>query len=86
MHEMSLALEVCDIAGRYVAPEQMEQITEVGIEIGDDAGIEADNLVFWLETLLASPPFKAARPVVTRVAGDVLRVSYLEVDDGAPGG
>jgi len=86
MHEMSLALEVCDIAGRYVAPEQMAQIVEVGIEIGDEAGIEADNLVFWLQMLLASPPFKAARPVVSRVTGDVLRVSYLEVDDGDPDG
>ena len=84
MHEMSLALEVCSIAERHVPKEQLGQIVEVGLEVGDAAGIEADNLAFWLETLLANPPFKAARPVITRVPGDVLRVSYLEVDDGSP--
>ena len=84
MHEMSLALEVCSIAERHVPKEQLAQIVEVGLEVGDAAGIEADNLAFWLETLLANPPFKAARPVITRVPGDVLRVSYLEVDDGSP--
>jgi Zn finger protein HypA/HybF involved in hydrogenase expression len=84
MHEMSLALEVCSIAERHVPKEQLTQIVEVGLEVGDAAGIEADNLEFWLETLLANPPFKAARPVIKRVSGDVLRVSYLEVDDGSP--
>ena len=79
---MSLALEMCSIAERQVPKEQVEQIVAVGIEIGDGAGIEADNLVFWLETLLASPPFREARPVIERVKGDVLRVTYLEVDDG----
>jgi hypothetical protein len=34
--------------------------------------------------LLTSPPFRAAKPVIERVEGDVLRVSYLEVDDGRP--
>ena len=81
---MSLALEMCSIAERHVPREQVEQIVAVGIEIGEKAGIEADNLAFWLETLLASPPFKAARPVIERVEGDVLRVTYLEVDDGRP--
>jgi Zn finger protein HypA/HybF involved in hydrogenase expression len=84
MHEMSLALEVCSIAERHVPKEQLTQIVEVGLEVGDAAGIEADNLAFWLETLLTNPPFKAARPVIKRVSGDVLRVSYLEVDDGSP--
>jgi len=81
---MSLALEMCSIAERHVPKHQLEQIVAVGIEIGDDAGVEADNLVFWLETLLTSPPFKAARPIIERVEGDVLRVTYLEVDDGRP--
>jgi Zn finger protein HypA/HybF involved in hydrogenase expression len=78
---MSLALEVCNIAERHVGADRLPNVVEVGIEVGDAAGIEADNLVFWLETLLTHPPFRAARPALTRVAGDVLRVSYLEVDD-----
>jgi Zn finger protein HypA/HybF involved in hydrogenase expression len=81
---MSVALEMCSIAEGHVPKDRVEQIVAVGIEIGDEAGIEADNLVFWLETLLANPPFKRARPVIERVPGDALRVTYLEVDDGRP--
>jgi Zn finger protein HypA/HybF involved in hydrogenase expression len=84
MHEMSIALEVCSIAQDYVPHDQLESIVEVGLEVGDDAGIEPDSLEFWLESMLTSPPFKAAKPVIKRVAGDVLRVSYLGVDDGRP--
>jgi Zn finger protein HypA/HybF involved in hydrogenase expression len=81
---MSLAQEVCNIARRQVPEDQVEQIVTVGLEVGDDAGVEADNLVFWLEMLLATPPFKAARPVVERVEGNVFRVAYLEVNDDRP--
>lgn len=84
MHEMSLALEVCSIVERQLPEGQLERVLAVGVEVGDQAGIEAGNLEFWLETLLASPPFNSARPVIKRVEGDVLRVSYLEVDDGRP--
>ena len=42
------------------------------------------NLAFCLEALLASPPFRHARPDLVRLSGDQLRVSYLEVDDGGP--
>ena len=84
MHEMSLALEVCSIAQRHVSREQLEQIVEVGIEVGDQSGVEPDSLEFWLESMLTTPPFKRGRPVISRVSGDVLRVSYLEVDDGRP--
>ena len=84
MHEMSLALEVCDIARRHVPPDQLVNIVEVGVEVGDDAGVVADSLEFWLESMLSNPPFKAAKAVIQRVSGDVLRVSYLEVDDGRP--
>ena len=84
MHEMSMALEVCDIARRHVPPDQLANIVEVGIEVGDESGVVADSLEFWLESMLSSPPFTAAKAVIRRVTGDVLRVSYLEVDDGRP--
>jgi hypothetical protein len=52
--------------------------------VGEQAGIEPDNLTFCLEALLGAPPFGSARPAITRLPGDALRVSYLEVDDGGP--
>ncbi len=60
---------MCSIAERHVSRDQLANVVEVGLEVGDDAGIEADNLRFWLETLLTSPPFKAAKPVIKRVPG-----------------
>lgn len=58
------------------------RLVEVGVEVGDDAGVELENLQFCLEALLSAPPFNGARAVMLRVPGDVLRLTYLEVDDG----
>ncbi|UCG87579.1 MAG: hydrogenase maturation nickel metallochaperone HypA [Gemmatimonadota bacterium] len=82
MHEMSIALEVCNIAEQHVGRDRLAHVVTVGLEVGDDSGVECDSLEFCLEAVLSSPPFHRARAVVDRVSGDVLRVSYLEVDDG----
>jgi Zn finger protein HypA/HybF involved in hydrogenase expression len=84
VHEMSIALEVCRIAEAQVGRDALADVVTVGLEVGDAAGVDIENLSFCLETLLAAPPFARARPVVHRTTGDVLRVAYLEVDDGRP--
>jgi Zn finger protein HypA/HybF involved in hydrogenase expression len=81
---MSIAHEVCRITRERVGAEGCERVVEVGLEVGNDSGIEADNLLFWLEILLTEPPFRLARPSIRRVPGDVLRVTHLEVEDGDP--
>ena len=84
MHELSIALEVCRMAEERLEPEQLPLLVSVGLEIGEEAGLEPGSLQFCLETLLAAPPFGGARPVITRLPGDTLRLAYLEVDDGRP--
>lgn len=84
MHEMSIALEVCRIAEQQVGSAAAGRVVAVGVDVGDDAGVEVSSLEFCLESLLATPPFAGARPVIHRLPGDLLRVSYLEVDDGRP--
>lgn len=84
MHEMSIALEVCRITESHVGRASLARVLEVGVVVGDRAGVEPDNLEFCLEALLSRPPFGRARPALERVEGDDLRVSYLEVDDGGP--
>jgi Zn finger protein HypA/HybF involved in hydrogenase expression len=84
MHELSLALEICRIAEERLGPEGAAQLVTVGVEVGDEAGVEPQNLTFCLEALLAAPPFQGARPAVVRHPGEVLRVLYLEVNDGGP--
>jgi Zn finger protein HypA/HybF involved in hydrogenase expression len=82
MHEMSIALEICRMAEAHVGREKLQNVVEIGLEVGEDAGVEVDNLEFCLEALLSIPPFAEAKPRITRRGGDVLRMSYLEVDDG----
>jgi Zn finger protein HypA/HybF involved in hydrogenase expression len=81
---MSVAVEICRLAANRLAPDQLGQLVTVGVEVGDDAGVEPGNLQFCLEALLDQPPFAGARPKIERLPGDALRVSYLEIDDGRP--
>jgi Zn finger protein HypA/HybF involved in hydrogenase expression len=80
MHELSVATEICRIAeahsGGYPA-----RVTAVGIEMGQDCGLEPANLVFCLDVLLAQPPFSRARAELKTIPGDDLRVDYVEVDE-----
>ena len=83
MHEMSLAMEIARIAEAKLG-DTAPQLVTVAIDLGDDAGVEPANLAFCLEAVFATPPFMGATPEIRRCAGDVLRVAYLEVDDGCP--
>jgi Zn finger protein HypA/HybF involved in hydrogenase expression len=83
MHELSLAMEVCRVTAEHMVSLE-GQLVGVGVEVGDDAGIEPGNFAFCLEVLLADPPFDGARLEIIPVPGDVLRLHHLEVDDGRP--
>ena len=82
MHELSIALEVCRMAEERLDRETLPQLVSVGLEVGDEAGLEPASLQFCLEALLSAPPFAGAHPVITRLHGDALRVTYFEVEDG----
>lgn len=84
MHELSLALEVCRLAGDVLVRERGIAVRAVGVEVGDDAGIEIENFRFCLTALLTEPPFTGARAELLPAFGDTLRLAYVEVDDGRP--
>ncbi len=77
-------MEVCGIAEEHVGRERLGDVKTVGLDVGSDAGVEIDNLQFCLEVLLSEAPFGRAKPQITRVTGSMLRVSFLEVEDGSP--
>ncbi|HEU4996160.1 MAG TPA: hydrogenase/urease maturation nickel metallochaperone HypA [Gemmatimonadaceae bacterium] len=81
MHEMSLALDVCGITERAIGTRSPSLVREVVLDIGDNAGVDPDNFEFCLTALLQSPPFGAAKPVLRRHAGSVLRVAHIEVEE-----
>ena len=76
-------MEVCRVTAEHLVTLE-GQLVSVGVEVGDDAGIEPGNFAFCLEALLAGPPFLGARLEIIPVSGDVLRLHHLEVDDGRP--
>jgi len=82
MHELSLAHEICRIAEANAGHAGPAAVREVAVEVGDDAGSSREPHVL-SGSALAQPP-SGARPRLIRLPGDVLRVSYLEVDDGRP--
>ena len=84
MHEMSIALDVCRIAEERAGPGKVGQVVGIGLEVGDEAGVEIENLDFWLDVLLSHAPFRKAKAHIVPQRGDVLRVTYLEVDDDDP--
>lgn len=81
MHELSVAMEVCRLARNHLEPDEAPRLVALGLDVGDEAGIVVDNLEFCLETLLAEPPFGRARPEIDRLEGDVLRITYLDIDE-----
>lgn len=81
MHEMSVAVEICAITERAIGGRSATCVTEVVVEVGDEAGLEIQNLEFCLDALLRTPPFANARAVLRREAGDVLRVASVEVEE-----
>ena len=81
---MSVALEICRIAEEQVGRDSLALVSEVGLLVGTDSGVEPDNLEFCLSALLSHPPFAGARVIMELDPGDDLRVTYLEVDDDGP--
>lgn len=82
MHEMSIALEIARIAEDKLG-DTAPQLVGVGVDVGDGAGVEPSSLEFCLEAVFATPPFAGAKPRIVPCRGDVLRVAYLEIDDGS---
>ena len=82
MHEMSIALEICRMAENRLGIESA-RLVAVGVTVGEQAGVEPENLAFCLEALLAEPPFRGATPRIRREPGDALHLGYLELADDA---
>lgn len=50
MHEMSIAMNIIDIATEYAEKEKVLKVHEIEIEVGKLSGVEIDALTFALKT------------------------------------
>ena len=81
MHEMSVAMEIARIAEDKLG-DKLSQLVGIAVDVGDKAGVEPSSLEFCLDAVFSTPPFKGVKPQLLPCIGDVLRVAYLEIDDG----
>jgi Zn finger protein HypA/HybF involved in hydrogenase expression len=80
MHELSLAVEIGSIAEHALGAD-VPRCVAVGVDVGVQSGVEPSALEFCLESVFRQPPWRGARPVVSQQPGDILQVSWLEVED-----
>lgn len=79
MHELSLAVEIGSIAERRLGAT-VSRCVAVGVDIGVESGVVPSALEFCLESVFRQPPWTGARPVLSPRPGDILQVSWLEVE------
>ena len=60
MHEMSIALNIIDIASEAAENAQSKKINEIEIEIGSISGVEIDALEFALDVAVQNTMLKDA--------------------------
>ncbi|MFA6167476.1 MAG: hydrogenase/urease maturation nickel metallochaperone HypA [Gemmatimonadaceae bacterium] len=80
MHELSLAVEIGSIAERNLGAT-VSRCVAVGVDVGTESGVVPSALEFCLESVFRQPPWRGARPVLSQRPGDILQVSWLEVED-----
>ena len=64
MHEMSIALNIIDIAGEYAANANVSAVREIELEIGALAGIELEALTSALDTAKKGTILNDARTTI----------------------
>ncbi|NOZ74357.1 MAG: hydrogenase maturation nickel metallochaperone HypA [FCB group bacterium] len=67
MHEMSIALSLCDLAAREAEKAQATKINEVEIEVGDLAGILIESLDFCFGIAAKSTIVNGAKLKIIRI-------------------
>lgn len=67
MHEMAIAEGILDIALDYGRKNDAKKIAEVGLRIGDMAGVVVDSLVFSFDMIAKGTMAEGAKLVIERV-------------------
>jgi hydrogenase nickel incorporation protein HypA/HybF len=69
MHELSLAMEVIDLASREADKNEVTMVREILIEIGDLSGVEADAFELALDLLVKDSILENASKQIIRIPG-----------------
>ena len=81
MHELSLAQNIIEIVDDEVAWSGGGKVMEIVLEIGNQAAIEKDALLFSLEILVKESLHSSARVVIDSMEGEGLFVKSILLDE-----
>jgi len=69
MHEMSLAMNIVEIASEAARKEQATAIAQIELEVGQLAGVMMDSLTFCFEAASRNTPAEGSRLKVVSIPG-----------------
>ncbi len=69
MHEMSLAINIVDLAVSEAESAGGQKINEIELSVGSLAGVMVDSLAFCLEAVIKGTPAEGARLKITETHG-----------------
>jgi hydrogenase nickel incorporation protein HypA/HybF len=67
MHELSIAQNIVEIVGQYVAPGEQERVRTITVRVGAMAGVVPDSLEFCFAAVIHHTPLANARMVLEQV-------------------
>lgn len=70
MHEMSIALEIIEIAERHAREAGASRVREVEIEVGSLSGVEYNALVFALDSAVKNTLLEKASLKLNRISAE----------------
>lgn len=82
MHELSIALNIVEIATAEAARQGAARVDAVHLRLGALSGVVKDALLFSWDLACQETAVEGARLAVEEVSGTELEVTALEIEDG----
>jgi hydrogenase nickel incorporation protein HypA/HybF len=79
MHEMSIAVGIVNIATKSCQEAEKSAVTEIGLEIGELAGIEMDALEFIWPLAVEGTVLEHAKRVIKKTRGEAICLECAHV-------
>jgi hydrogenase nickel incorporation protein HypA/HybF len=84
MHELSIAVNIVDIASEEAKRLNARRVESVHLKVGALSGVAKDALLFAWELASEDTTVAGSRLAIEDAVGRELEVTALEIEDGSP--
>jgi hydrogenase nickel incorporation protein HypA/HybF len=84
MHELSIAVNIVDIASEEAKRLNARRVESVHLKLGLFSGVARDALLFAWELASENTTVAGSRLAIEEASGSELEVTALEIEDGLP--